>query len=158
MTESLITLLGQLLHFQNGFKGAELPAHFLDGLQSGSWPHQLLDTWSATTAFFVAEEECGGCTPEPLPFRRLLRILLQIWSDGEAAAGSVTSRLADEAVIRLCMCVCVSLSLLLFSLITISEVISDASLTVLSKQGEFSKLFAMSTKGNRLSSFPSSSK
>lgn len=70
MTESLITLLGQLLHFQNGFKGAELPARFLDGLQSGSWPHQLLDTWSATTAFFVAGEECGGCTPEPLPFRR----------------------------------------------------------------------------------------
>lgn len=51
------------------------------------------------------------------------------------------------------MCVCVSL--LPFSLITISEVISDASLTVLSKQGEFSKLFVMSTKGNWLSSAPS---
>lgn len=70
---------------------------------------------------------------------------------------SSTSRLADKAVIS-SVCVCVCLSLLPFPLITISEVISDASLTVLSKQGEFSKLFAMSTKGNWLSSSPSSSK
>lgn len=91
-------------------------------------------------------------------FRRLSGVLLQAWGDGEAAGCSSTSRLADEAVIRHSMCVCVCVSLLWFSLITISEVISDASLTVLSKQGEFSELFAMSTKGNWLSSSPFSAK
>lgn len=101
----------------------------------------------------------GGRIPEPLPSLRFLGVLLQAWSDGEAAVCSSTSRLADDAVIRQCVYVSLSLSLFLpFSLITISEVISDASLTVLSKQGEFSKLFAMSTKGNWLSSSPSSSK
>lgn len=98
----------------------------------------------------------GGCTPEPLLLRMLSGVLLSPWGDGEAAVCSSTSQLAEESVMR--QCVHMSLSLLPFSLITISEVISDASLTVLSKQGGFSKLFAMSTKGNWLSLSPSSSK
>jgi len=164
MTESLIALLGQQLHFQNGFKGAELPAHFL---MASSWVRGLAGSWIPGVLLLLASwlkssvEGCTGpegCDPEPPLFRKLLGVFLQAWGDGEAAVCSNTSRLADEAVIRQCVCVSVSFCLLLFSLITISEVISDASLTVLSKQGEFSKLFAMSTKGNWLSSSPSSSK
>lgn len=84
----------------------------------GSWPRQLLDTGNAATAFFVAKRSVGGCTGpggctlEPLPFRRLLGVLLQAWGDREAAVCSSTSRLADEAVIR--QCVCVSLSFAVF--------------------------------------------